>query len=257
MSGLAKSLGIAVVAVTLAALPAVGGASAALVKVGDLVLRADGGFHPNALPRTAFAPIDFQGHVDIAGRGAAPPPALQEAKIDFDRDGRLSTSGLAVCPAERVADATPQQARRRCGGAIVGKGSVEALVSLPGQPTVRARSPLTIFNGPRLNGDPTAILHAQMTNPVTQTFAIVVPIERRSGIYGYRATIEVPQIAGGRGALAHIDARIGRRYTAGGQRRSYVSARCADGILETHGRFTFADATVIDGTVMKACHVRQ
>lgn len=233
-----------------------GGASAAVIKVGKLVLRADGGFEPRALPRKAFAPIDFQGHVDVAAKDGGVPPALQEAVIDFDRDGRLSTRGLPTCAVNQIENATPQQARSTCKGAIVGTGQVAASIALPGLAPIPASSPLTVFNGVPQNGDPTVILHARTTSPATQTFAIVVPIERRAGPYGYRATIDVPPIVGGYGALTHIEVKIGRRYSFGGRKRSYTSAHCSDGILQTRGRFTFADGTIVDGSVMKPCTVR-
>ena len=89
-----------------------------------------------------------------------------------------------------------------------------------------------------------------------QTFVITIPIEKRGGLFRYRATLDLPPIAGGRGSLTHIDAKIGKRYRFGGVRRSYVAARCGDGILRTHGRFTFADGTIIDGSVEKGCTVR-
>ena len=47
----------------------------------------------------------------------------------------------------------------------------------------------------------------------------------------------MPPIAGGLGALTHLSVKIGRRYNAGGKRRSYVAARCTDHILRTHGTF--------------------
>jgi len=231
-------------------------ASAALVKVNGLVLQADGGFTPRELPRRAFSPIDFRGHADIAATNGGVPAALQQAVIDFDRDGRLSTGGLAVCPPGALEEATPREARDRCPNAIVGAGHVAALVAPPGQPTVRARSALTLFNGPRQEGKPTVVLHARMTEPAVQNFAVVIPIERRRGDFAYRATIDVPPIAGGFGALTHIDVRVGKRYRFGGVERSYASARCSDGILHTHGRFSFADGTIIDGSIEKACSVR-
>jgi hypothetical protein len=224
----------------------------ALVKVYGLVLRADGGFQPRALPRREFAPIDFRGHFDVAATKGGRPPALESATIDFDRDGRLSAGGLPVCAPEQIAHASPVQARQICPGAIVGSGHVEAQLEL-GDATVTGSSALTIFNGPVQNGDPTAVLHAQMTVPTTQTFAIVVPIERRQGEFRYRARLTLPPVAGGLGSITHIDAKIGRRFSAGGQRRSYVSAHCSDGVLRTHGRFAFADGTIIDGSVEKAC----
>jgi hypothetical protein len=253
---LAKSPRVVVVALALVAMAA-GGASAALVKVGDLVLEADGGFTPQKLPRKAFAPIDFQGHANLSTRSGAMPPVLQQAVIDFDRDGRLTTGGLATCPPDRVADASPMAARQSCSAAIVGKGRIEALVTPPGQPTTATGSLLTLFNGPRQGGDATVIAHAQITSPALQTFAIVIPVERRKGRFRYRATLNVPPITIGTGALTHVDVRVGRRYTSQGVRRSYVSARCSDNVLETHGRFTFSDGTVIDGSVMKGCFARR
>jgi hypothetical protein len=232
-----------------------GPASGALVEVNNLVLHADGGFHPQLLPRRQFAPIDFEGHVDISAKGGGKPSPLRQALIDFDRDGHLEVAGLPTCSPESIADASVEEARRICRGSIVGSGHIEALVSLSSG-TVPASSLLTIFNGPPLNGQPTAILHAQFTVPATQTYAIVVPIERRRGEFRYRARIEVPPLAGGLGALTHLDVKIGRRYRAGGRPRSYVSARCSDNILRTHGRFSFEDGTVIDGQVEKYCRAR-
>lgn len=230
----------------------VAGAGAAVVEVNDLVLRADGGFQPRTLPRGKFAPIEFKGHFNVAAKDGGRPVVLEQAVIDFDHDGRLSAGGLPVCPPQRIAEASPAEARRLCSGAIVGTGKIEALISLAGA-TLPASSPLTIFNGPPLAGDPTVVLHAQTTTPATQTFAIVVPIERRRGQFRYRATIDLPPIFGGLGSITHVSAKIGRRFSVDGQRRSYVSARCSDGILETRGRFAFADGTIIEGSVEKFC----
>jgi hypothetical protein len=227
----------------------------ALVIVNDIVLRADGGFQPRSLPRRQFVPIDFHGYFDIAAKGGGEPVALNEAVIDFDRDGRLNADGVPVCSPAQVANASPQEARETCASAIVGTGHIEASIGLAGG-TVAASSPLTIFNGPPQEGNPTVILHARTTVPATQTFAIVVPIERRPGAFRYRATLTLPPIAAGLGAVTHVDVKVGRRFDIGGQRRSYVSAHCSDGILRTHGRFTFADGTIVDGSVEKACTPR-
>lgn len=252
---MSKGLRIAVVAAVLAA--SVGAvAQAALVKVGPLILHVDAGFSPTALPQRGFAPIDFQAGVGIERKGGGVPPALQHAVVDFDRDGRLTTRGLPVCPPERVSTASPALARSLCPGAIVGKGNVEGLVATPGQGIVSVHSLLTIFNGPRQAGQSTVVIHAQLTVPEMQTFAIVAPIERRRGTYGYRATLDVPAIAAGYGSLTNVDAKLGRRFRSEGVLRSYFSARCADSVLQTHGTFDFADGTTIDGQVDKFCKIR-
>jgi hypothetical protein len=226
---------------------------ASVVEVNNLVLRADGGFKPQSLPKRRFAPIDFQGHVEISARSGGAPSPLQQALVDFDRDGRLEVAGLPACAPETVAQASTEEARRACRGAIVGSGHVGAIVSLPGGP-VPVSSPLTVFNGPRLATGPSVVLHARITVPATETYAIVVPIERVRGGFRYRARIDLPPLAGGIGALTHVDVKIGRRYRAAGRSRSYVSARCSDNVLQTHGRFSFADGTVISGLVEKYCH---
>jgi hypothetical protein len=232
------------------------GANAALVKVGNLVLTADGGFTPRQLPRRTYVPIDFRGFADLRSTDGSVPAPLQQAVIDFDRDGRLTTGGLPICQPSLLEAATPVEARNRCQGAIVGTGHVAALIARGDQPPVGASSALTLFNGPRQEGKPTVILHARTTVPAIQTFVITVPIERRRGAYRYRATVDVPPIAGGQGSITHLDVKVGRRYSFHGAKRSYTSARCGDGIFRTHGRFTFGDGIIIDGSIEKACIVR-
>jgi hypothetical protein len=229
-------------------------ADAALVRVGRIVVRADGGFAPTTLPRNTYVPIRFHGWADISSTDSAPPPELRSVVLDFDRAGKLQTRGLPVCRPAQIETAPPKVARRRCADALVGKGTVAALVTLPGAP-VTVRSPLSIFNGPRVGGKPTVLGHAQSTIPKRETYVVVIPIERRKGTFGYRATLELPVIQGGLGILSHIKARIGRTYRARNSQRSYIAARCADGVFETRGRFTFADGTVIEGSVYKACSV--
>jgi len=233
-----------------------GTAGAATVRVGTLVLHADGGFQPTLLPRRSYAPIRFQGHGEIKTTDGSVPPALRHVKVEFDRDGRLTTAGLPVCAPSRIEATTAKQARNRCAGAIVGRGHVGAILSF-GASRIKVRSPLTLFNGPRQDGNITVIAHAQTTVPVFQSYVVVVPIERRRGIYGYRSSFDIPEIAGGAGALTNIDAKIGRRYSFRGARRSYVSARCSDYILQTQGYFSFDDGNVIYGSVFKPCRMRR
>jgi hypothetical protein len=234
-----------------------GVSSAAMVRVGTLVLHADGSFEPRLLPKHTFAPIRFEGYGEISTTNGTLPPALEHVKLDFDRDGLLTTTGLPACPPSKLEAATPQQARSRCSGSIVGTGHLGAAVSLAGLARINMTSPLTIFNGPRHDGNPTAVLHAQAPFPVSETYVIVAPIERRKGrTYGYRTEFDIPPIAGGLGSLTRIDSKIGRFYRAGGVKRSYVSARCSDYVLQTQGYFSFSDGNVIYGSVFKACSPR-
>jgi len=230
-------------------------ANAAYIRIGNLVLRADGGFEPRVLPKRRYAPIRFQGYGDIRTTDHSVPPALRHVKIEFDRDGRLSTGGLPVCRPSRLEATTTKRARERCRQAIVGTGHLRGIVTL-GDARLKIESPLTLFNGPREGRKWTVIAHAQTTVPTFESYVVVVPVERRRGTYGYRSSFDVPRIAGGLGALTHIDAKIGRRYRFRGTKRSYVSARCSDGILQTQGYLSFADGTVVYGSLFRGCTAR-
>lgn len=227
----------------------------ALVEVGNLVLRADGGFEPRLLPERRFAPTDFRGSASIRSKDGSVPDPLRQIVVDFDRDGRLSAGGLPICDPALIAASTPAQARQTCAAAQVGSGQIRATISLA-DGAVPTSSPLSLFNGPRQGRNPTVVVHAQTTVPALQTYAIVAPIERRPGPYRYRATLDLPPIAAGLGAVTDVAVEIGRRFRAEGERRSYAAARCSSGVLRTKGRFSFADGTVIDGAVEKACTAR-
>ncbi|HVX34451.1 MAG TPA: hypothetical protein VHA80_15045 [Solirubrobacterales bacterium] len=228
------------------AMLAEGALGAALVETREIRLKVNADFQPLNLPKRAFAPVRFEGYLDLAKPGGGAPPALTQVVVDFDRDGRLDVAGLPTCAPERIAAASVEEARAICKSAIVGTGKLKALVSLPGGP-IPTGSALTLFNGPRQEGHPTVVVHARIQVPATQTYAFLVPIEKRPGEFRYRATVDLPELAGGLGAITHIDVKIGRRYTAGGVTRSYVAARCSDHILRSHGIFTFADGLVIEG----------
>jgi hypothetical protein len=234
-----------------------GSAGAATVRVGTLVLHADGGFEPRLLPKHSYAPIHFQGYGQIKTTNGSIPPPLQHVKLEFDHDGRLTTTGLPVCPISKLEGSTTQEARRRCRDAIVGNGHVAAVVSLLGLAQIKLRVPLTLFNGPRRDGNPTVLGQARAPFPISETYVIVAPVERIHGsIYGYRSEFDVPPIAGGFGSLTRIDANIGREYRYRGRELSFVSARCSDYILQTRGLFSFADGTIIYGSVFKTCTPR-
>lgn len=230
----------------------VGGANAALIKVGNLVLKANGGFIPSKLSRYSFEPIEFRGHANLINSEGGAPTELQELRIDFSKDGLLETRGLPVCPVAKIAQANTGQARRRCAGAIIGTGHVGAIYDFLGL-AVEAKVKASLFNGPPQGGNPTVIGHAYTTIPFPRTYTVVIPIKPfKRGPYSYQATFDVPKLAAD-GILTHIDGLIGRHYKFHGGERSYVNARCSIGVIRTHGHFLFADGTIMDGTLETPC----
>lgn len=254
MSGRRLKAGLAASLIGAVSIAAGAGADPALVEVENMVLRADGGFQPRILPQRRFAPTEFRAWASVRTKDGTVPPPLRQVVVDFDRDGRLDVAGLPSCNPGQIAEAGPRRARRVCAAARVGTGRIRANVGL-GELSLPASVPLSLFNGPRQNGNPTVLVHARVPAPFARSFAIVAPVERHRGAFRYRVVLDLPADAG-LGAITYIGVDVGRRFSAGGKQRSYTSARCGSGVLRTHGRFSFADGTVIDGAVEKACTQR-
>ena len=227
-------------------------AQAAIVRNGGLELIADGEFTPHELPRNHPAPIEIEGRASIRSVVGGPPPRLEQLILDFDRDGRLSTAGLPTCAPASIEGIGVAAARRKCKGAIVGRGKVGAVVLVEGR-WLRVTGELTLFNGPPEGGLATVVAHAQPVSLPDEIYVVTIPIERTRGDYRYRATVEVPEIFNGTGVLTRVEAKISRRYRFKGRERSFASALCSDGSLAGHGRLTVETGLVIDGSVEKYC----
>ncbi|HEV7481805.1 MAG TPA: hypothetical protein VGO13_01760 [Solirubrobacterales bacterium] len=252
-----KTLALAALALTLVAAAATT-AYALQLHVGDIVITADGGFAPKALPKHEDAPITLHGGGKISTVSGELPPILQTITIEFDRHGSVETTGLPVCTSAKLQSTTVVAARRACPGAIVGKGFGHAVVKFPEQAPIPVSSPITLFNGPRKNGDPTVFAHAYTTVPVATTFVVPIVIETiHDGIYGYRTKATIPKIAGGAGVPISGHLKIGRKWTYKGKHYSYVNARCEIGRLQAKGEFTFNDGTFVSGTFFRPCAVRR
>jgi hypothetical protein len=231
------------------------------IRAGELILNADGGFTPTALPKHENAPITIHGGGKLSTVSGALPPIVETLNIEFDRHGEVQTTGLEVCTAPKLQATTTPAARRACPNAIVGKGEGHAIVQFPEQKPIPISSPITIFNGPKVHGDDTILAHAYTTVPVPTTFVVPVVIERiHKGVYGYRTKARIPRIAGGAGHPISGSLKIGRKWTYKGVKHSYVSARCETGHLQARVEVTFknegAGATFLTGTFLKPCTVR-
>ncbi len=239
----------------------VGTAGALKVRAGDLILNADGGFTPTALPKHKDAPITLHGGGKLSTVSGDLPPIVETLVIEFDRHGSVQTAGLPTCNGSKLQATNVSTARKRCPGAIVGKGFGSAIVAFPEQKPIPISSPITLFNGPRKNGDPTVYAHAFTTVPVPTTFVIPVVIETiNNGVYGYRTKAQIPKIAGGAGHPISGSLTIGRKWTFKGQKHSYVNARCETGHLQARAELTFKDEgagkTFLVGTFVRPCTVR-
>ncbi len=227
------------------------------IQAGDIVVKGEGGFTPTALPKNVDAPITLFGRGSIGTVSGDYPPVLETIEFEFDKHGSVDTTGLPRCTSAKLQATTVAAARKLCPGAIVGKGRGSAVVVFPEQAPIPASSPITLFNGPRIGGDPSVLAHAHLTVPAPTTFIVPIRIETiHNGRYGYRVLARIPKIAGGSGIPLSGSLRVGRQWTFKGKKHSFVNARCADGRLQAIGEFGFRDGTQMKGTFLSPCQVR-
>jgi len=250
--------------VVLGLLVVVAGASATsfkdTIRVGDLIINAEGGFSPSALPKYKNAPIVTHGGGRISTVSGELPPILDVFTLEFDKHGAVDTKGLPVCTRGKLVATDVPAARRACGKAIVGKGFGSAVVKFPEQGPIKVGSPLTIFNGPKKGRNDTVIAHAHLKYPGPATFIVPIVIEKiNRGVYGYRVKVRIPRIAGGYGHPISGSARVGKKWVFKGRKHSYISARCETGRFQVKGDFVFKDddKTKLTSTFLLPCKVRK
>jgi hypothetical protein len=253
----AKLMFIAVLALLLTAGPA----QAIRIQLGDLVVNGDGGFKPKTLPKFKNAPISVHGGGSVSTVSGDYPPVIKEITLEYDRHGAVQTRGLPKCRRGQLEASTVPAARKRCPGSIVGRGHGRGVVVFPESRPIPVESPITIFNGPRVRGNPTVFAHFYTTVPVPTAFVVPIVIEKiRRGEYGYRTVARIPAIAGGNGIPLAGWLKVGRKWRFKGKRHSYINARCETGHLQARGLFKFKGdngPVVLRGNFIKRCKVRR
>jgi hypothetical protein len=238
------------------ALLGAGTAYAIRAEFGKTVVSATAEMRPRALPAHGGAPVRISTTTRIGTKDGSMPSPLKTLAFELDEHGFIQTKGLPTCTLAKLENTTPQQARSRCAKALVGTGTGTALVQLPGMAQTKMTSPLSFFNGPPSGGRPTIVAHAYETLPKPETLLVPIVVERiHDGRYGFRANVELPEIAEGHGAAILAQATLGVTYEHGGKEVGYLNARCSGGRLQVEGKMTFANGDYFPATLTSPCHV--
>jgi hypothetical protein len=228
-----------------------------VVRAGNVVIKFNGGVTPKKLPRRKMAPITLNASGKISTVDGKHPPAAQQIRIDFDKNGSTNAKGLPVCKPGKLEARTTAAAKKACPKAIVGSGSTAVEVEFAESAPFTAKGPLVLFNGGVKGGKTMMFIHAYVSVPAPTAIVTPVKITKiRKGRYGTRADARIPVIAGGSGSVTSFNLKVRRNFRRGGKKQSYLTARCAN------GRF-FADATAVfkggprlRGTVVRPCTPR-
>jgi hypothetical protein len=253
-----KALLRTLVALAVVGLVSAGAAEAIKLRIGNIVIVGDGGFTPRTLPKNENAPIKLFGHATFKTVDGTRPSPLRTLTLEFDKHGAVETRGLPKCSKGRLVATTTKQARKLCPGAIVGTGFGTGVVELPEQRPIEVSSPLTLFNGPVVHGNPSVLGHAHIDYPGPTTYVILIEVQKvHHGRYGFKTVANFPKLVNGYGSPTSGHLTIGREWKWHGKRLSYANARCADGRLQAKAEFTFEDGSFVQGTVFKPCKVRK
>ncbi len=211
---------------------------------GDLIVSFDGALSPTKLPRDAPAPVAVRvaGDVRSASGDIDALPQLRRIAVAINRQGQLFDRGLPVCRVREIQPVRQRTARRVCGDALVGKGSVAVRVRVPNQPPFAVKANLLAFNGPRRDGRRLILAQAYARKP-PGSFILTFEVSHRAGTFGTVLSTTLPTSARRWAYLTHFDMTLDRTYTHRGQRRSYISAACAAPAGFSTALFPFARAT--------------
>jgi hypothetical protein len=257
------------VALALSAVLALGVAAVATAKfdtfrAGNLILQADGGVSPKALPKKKMAPVKLHIKGKISTSDGTHASAFREATIDFDKNGSINTKGLPVCKRGELEARDTKAAKKVCGKTAVGSGKGRIEIAFPEQRPIAVHAPITVFNGGTKGGKTTLFIHTFITVPVPAAVVTTVTVKKiHKGRYGLRTVSKVPVVAGGSGSILEFDINFGKTYRYKGKKMSYLTARCPDGHFNADVKSAIfkneaqtagvAAKTVLKGTVIRPC----
>ncbi|HWM63232.1 MAG TPA: hypothetical protein VNP96_04485 [Solirubrobacterales bacterium] len=228
-------LALAASAAVAVGMAAIASAKFDVYRVGDIIVKVDGGVTPKALPKKTDAPVTVRIRGQIASADGSHPPAFRELIAEFDKNGKINTKGLATCKGGQLEARTTASAKSVCGKSVVGSGSGRIQISFPEQAPIPVNAPITVFNGGTSGGKTTLYIHTYITVPVPAAVVTTVTIKKISkGRYGLGTVSKVPVIAGGSGSVLEFDIKFGKKFNYKGRKQSYFLARCTDGRFQAH-----------------------
>jgi hypothetical protein len=216
-----------------------------VVEVGNLKLTFDGGFSPEALPKSKPTPISFYLSGKFQTKDGTHPPALREFYLEGDKNVTIDVKGIPVCPAAKLQSTDTKHAEAACPKSIIGRGKTKVEIEFPEQPPIYATSDLILFNSGFKGGVTTLLVHAYITVPTPAAVVTTVKIKKvKKGRYGLSSIATIPKIAGGSGSPLFFKLTVFK---------GILSGKCPDGRLQARGRAVFSDGTSVGAEVARPC----
>lgn len=238
-------------------------AAATRAQLGHVIVSLDASFSPRRLPRHLPAPVSISFAGLLQTDDGSLLPRLHGIEIALaSGSSRLDNDGLPACPHRLLVSATERQGRQRCPDAIVGHGSLNARVEIPGQSAFPVVASVLAFNGGERGARAVIWLLAYSSNPPA-SFVVPVYVRHRPGPLGTSLTGTLPASLGPWPHVTAFHISLARRFAYRGSLHSYLSASCPVPPRFTGGLIPFARASyffvkgfTVSTTVARECHVR-
>jgi hypothetical protein len=222
--------------------------SAAALAAGTTTQTLSGTAIPSNLPAQNRVGVALQlKETTDTGDPSGVAPSTTAVAIFLDRDFRITTNGLPRCRPPQIVDKSTAEARSNCRSSMVGTGSAVVRVSNGAGGHVDLPAVVSAFNGVPRNGRPVVVLHTVIGSGSAD---IVLVVKQTSGAYG--TVLSTPP--GPPQPIHSFTLNVHRAYTAHGDRRNYISARCSHSSLLYKGTFTYTEGPSRTARDSQTCH---
>ncbi|HVT00213.1 MAG TPA: hypothetical protein VHE08_06830 [Solirubrobacterales bacterium] len=229
---------------------AAGGEKPVTVKVGNLVVTANGGFTPKALSKKKQTPIAARAAGEVKEADGSHPPAAREVILEIDKNAQVHTKGIPTCKSGQLQATDTAAALKACKSALIGEGKTTAQVAFAEQKPITVPSKLLVFNGGERGGKSTWYIHAYFSNPISGAIVTKVTFKKHHhGRFGTLVTAKIPQITGGSGSITSFELEIKKKVHG----KNPISSTCKDGKLKVHVLAKFEDGTKAQTEIIRAC----
>jgi hypothetical protein len=235
---------------------------AEVVQHGGIRVTFNGELTPRTLPRTTPASVRVAVGAKIAAADGEPPPQLRRITIAINGNGHFEPAGLPVCNLRQIQPSTTADALAACRSSLVGEGQFSANVLLTQQAPFPSEGKIYAFNS-RLDGHPAILAHVYGTKPVPTSFTLPFELRPSKGTFGTVLAASLPQVTASSAYVTGLSLTLGRNFTAGGQKRSYLTAACPapkgfPGATFPFARasFSFVGGQSLGSTLTRNCKAR-
>lgn len=239
-----RGISIAVVlAVVLALAPTAGGTE---LTGSNFSFETTATVKPKRLPKRGSAPVTLamSGRI-ITALDRTQLPALRSVELRLDRQLTLTSKGLATCTSRDLTGIPEAQARRRCGKALVGSGTLSTENTFAETPPAPQKIRFLLFNA-KGSG---LLMYAYVAYEVYEGVPTTVVARGRASKALFRIPLPTVPFSG----TTAFQVRIGRTWRDQGRPLSYLSGRCSTGQLSNQATLTFAPRATLSGAVLAGC----